>query len=105
MTIACHNERVGAGDQQLIAGDYVRIDVSDTGLGIDDGIRGLVFDPFFTTKDVNEGAGLGLSMVYGFARQSSGDIRIADTSPNGTTFSLFLPRTAPEGSSQTESAV
>ena len=102
LAITCHNERVGEGDPQLMAGDYVRIDVTDTGSGIDDDIRGLVFDPFFTTKNVNEGSGLGLSMVFGFARQSHGDIRIARTSSEGTTFSLFLPCVAPEGDAQFE---
>lgn len=76
----------------LDAGDYVRITVSDTGTGIPNEIRDKVFDPFFTTKEVGAGTGLGLSMVYGFAKQSGGHASIHSEEGNGTEINLYLPR-------------
>lgn len=80
-----------AGD--LGPGDYVRIDVTDTGSGIPPEIIDRVFEPFFTTKPVGKGTGLGLSQIFGYARQSGGDVAI-DSSPRGTTVSIYLPRSA-----------
>lgn len=85
-----------AGDDDLAAGDYVRVLVEDTGEGISDSIREFVFDPFFSTKPQGEGSGLGLSMVYGFVRQSHGDVRILDSGDGGTRMVLYFPRTAPD---------
>ncbi|MDR6114681.1 MULTISPECIES: PAS domain-containing protein [unclassified Sphingomonas] len=73
-------------------GDYVAIDVSDTGIGMDRATLGRVFEPFFTTKEVGKGTGLGLSMVYGFAKQSGGQVQIESRPGQGTCVSLFLPR-------------
>ncbi|AZF05522.1 response regulator [Pseudomonas sp. R5-89-07] len=76
----------------LIPGDYVELSVSDTGCGIPEHLLGRVFDPFFTTKPIGQGTGLGLSMIYGFARQSRGHVTIHSIVDKGTTVSLFLPR-------------
>ncbi|WP_348749617.1 response regulator [Pseudomonas rhodesiae] len=76
----------------LTPGDYVELSVSDTGCGIPENVMGRVFDPFFTTKPIGQGTGLGLSMIYGFARQSRGHVIIHSEVDKGTTVSLFLPR-------------
>jgi signal transduction histidine kinase len=74
------------------AGDYVVISVSDTGVGMSPDVVDRAFDPFFTTKPVGLGTGLGLSMIYGFAKQSRGHLRIASEEGIGTTISLYLAR-------------
>jgi len=77
---------------ELTAGEYVRVQVSDSGTGMDPDVAAHAFEPFFTTKEVGKGTGLGLSQVYGFIKQSGGHVLI-DTRPGkGTTFSLYLPR-------------
>ena len=76
----------------LKPGDYVELSISDTGCGIPEHLMGRVFDPFFTTKPIGQGTGLGLSMIYGFARQSHGHVTIHSEVGKGTTVSLFLPR-------------
>ena len=76
----------------LDEGQYVTVCVSDTGVGIDKDTLEKVFEPFFTTKPIGEGTGLGLSMVYGFARQSHGHVRIYSEVGQGTMVCLYLPR-------------
>ncbi len=78
-------------------GDYVCIRVTDTGIGMPQDTIERAFEPFFTTKPIGQGAGLGLSMVYGFARQSEGHLTIHSKSGQGTTVELFLPRYRGEG--------
>jgi PAS domain S-box-containing protein len=82
----------GEGGEPLPAGRYVALSVSDTGCGIPKELVGRVFDPFFTTKETGKGSGLGLSMVYGFARQSGGHVRLYSEVGGGTTVRIFLPR-------------
>jgi PAS domain S-box-containing protein len=72
-------------------GTYVRIEMEDTGSGMPPDVAARVFEPFFTTKGVNGGTGLGLSMVYGFARQSGGAISVTSAVGRGTCFTLLLP--------------
>lgn len=72
-------------------GEYIVVSVSDTGVGMDQATLDKVFDPFFTTKPVGQGTGLGLSMVYGFAKQSNGQVRIHSVVGHGTTVSIFVP--------------
>jgi signal transduction histidine kinase/CheY-like chemotaxis protein len=75
-----------------IAGDYVRLSVIDTGVGIGPELLPRVVEPFFTTKDVGKGSGLGLAQVHGFATQSRGTVRIESTVGQGTSIELYLPR-------------
>ena len=76
----------------LTPGDYVELSVSDTGCGMPENVISRAFDPFFTTKPIGQGTGLGLSMIYGFARQSHGHVILHSEVGKGTTVSLFLPR-------------
>jgi PAS domain S-box-containing protein len=80
--------------QDLAAGDYIVVNVSDTGTGMPPDVLARAFEPFFTTKPIGQGTGLGLSMIYGFARQSGGHVHISSTQGVGTTIQLYLPRYA-----------
>ncbi len=82
--------------EDVLPGDYIRVSVHDTGVGMTPEVREKAFEPFFTTKEVGAGSGLGLSMVYGFVKQSKGHIAIADNTDAGTTVTLFLPRASNE---------
>jgi PAS domain S-box-containing protein len=78
----------------LAAGEYVRLSVSDTGVGIEPGLRDRIFDPFFTTKGVGVGTGLGLSLVHGIATDLGGGVDMRSEVGVGTTFDVYLPRSA-----------
>jgi PAS domain S-box-containing protein len=83
-----------AAEHGLNAGQYVSLAVTDTGCGMSPEVIAQVFDPFFTTKPLGQGTGLGLSMVYGFIRQSGGQVRVYSTVGKGSTLCLYLPRYA-----------
>ena len=95
LILATGNETVAEGDADGEPGDYVRVSVEDTGAGMSREILARAFEPFFTTKELGKGSGLGLSQVYGLARQSGGTVRIRSEPGAGTAVSLLLPR-APE---------
>ena len=78
-------------EYDVVQGDFIRIEVSDTGVGMEPEIQARIFEPFFTTKDFGRGSGLGLSMIYGFVKQSGGGITVRSEHEQGTTMSLVLP--------------
>lgn len=88
---AALDARAVAATPGLAAGDYVVVAVSDTGVGMAPDLLDKVFEPFFSTKPQGQGTGLGLSMVYGFARQSGGQVRIHSRPGEGTSVKLYLP--------------
>ncbi|MBB2805797.1 hybrid sensor histidine kinase/response regulator [Xanthomonas arboricola] len=95
LTIAVANRVLDAGAAQqldLPIGEYVCLSVQDTGTGMSADVMSKVFEPFFTTKPIGQGTGLGLSMIYGFTRQSGGHVRIDSEVGVGTTMALYLPR-------------
>ena len=93
------DEAFTASRPDLAPGPYVQLTVSDTGTGMPVEVVKRVFDPFFTTKEVGKGSGLGLSMVYGFVKQSRGEVEIYSEEGVGTAVKLYLPRScSPEAS-------
>jgi PAS domain S-box-containing protein len=94
LTIAATNVRLdrASTDTALLPGDYICIDVADTGIGMSADVAARAFDPFFTTKPLGQGTGLGLSMIYGFALQSGGHAAIDSRLGQGTSVKLYLPR-------------
>jgi prevent-host-death family protein len=96
LTIECANARLDetyvAENIEAKAGDYVVLAVSDTGSGMGAEVQARALEPFFTTKEVGQGSGLGLSMVYGFTKQTGGHVTIESEEGRGTTVKLYLPR-------------
>jgi PAS domain S-box-containing protein len=88
-------------DESLLTGEFVALDVADTGLGIPSDVVDKVFEPFFTTKPIGKGTGLGLSQVHGFAHQAGGTVKVASELGKGTTFTILLPRGTDEPSRET----
>ncbi|QKF52878.1 Blue-light-activated protein [Pseudomonas graminis] len=95
ITIETGHQVVEAGDAatlEVTEGEYLTLSVTDTGTGMPASIVAKAFDPFFTTKPIGQGTGLGLSMIYGFAKQSGGQVRITSVVGQGTTLCIYLPR-------------
>jgi len=95
LTISTANVRIdgiSADAPALSPGEYICIDVTDTGTGMTPEVAARAFDPFFTTKPIGQGTGLGLSMIYGFARQSNGHATIDSKIGRGTSVKIYLPR-------------
>jgi PAS domain S-box-containing protein len=108
LVIGTHNRQVDqaatAAHVDRPAGDYVCVSVSDTGTGMDAETIARAFEPFFTTKPLGQGTGLGLSMIYGFARQSEGYVEIESAPGRGTTVHLCLPRFEGEADDESPAA-
>jgi len=100
VTIRTANETVehasALGTAIMPAGDYVRLEVADTGIGMSKEIQSKIFDPFFTTKPVGQGTGLGLATVYGIVKQTGGFITVESDVGRGTSFFIYLPRFKPD---------
>ena len=100
LTLMASNEKVDprlAATLDLPPGEYLKLCVIDTGIGMSPTVSARVFEPFYTTKPVGQGTGLGLSMVFGFVRQSGGQIQIETAEGAGTTMAMYLPRHSGDG--------
>jgi signal transduction histidine kinase/ActR/RegA family two-component response regulator len=96
LTVAARNVtlRRGSDEGTGLTGDFVALEVRDTGIGIPEEHLAKIFEPFFTTKPPGKGTGLGLSQVYGFSKQSGGGLTVASQIGRGSTFTIYLPRAA-----------
>jgi PAS domain S-box-containing protein len=95
LSLETENTTYGANEartREIAPGEYVELTVSDTGTGMTPDVAARAFDPFFTTKPMGQGTGLGLSMIYGFARQSGGSVRLTSALGAGTVIRMTLPR-------------
>jgi PAS domain S-box-containing protein len=100
LRIATGNLCVSDAEADLSPGGYAVLTVQDNGTGMPEEVQARLFEPFFTTKDVGKGTGLGLAQVYGFVRQSGGNVRVHSVVGEGTTFTILLPR-AESGDAET----
>ncbi|MFN4295512.1 MAG: response regulator [Brevundimonas sp.] len=92
LTIRTRNVTLDETQDDLPAGEFVMVSVTDTGSGMSEEVLAKAFEPFFTTKPVGQGSGLGLSQVFGLAKQAGGGVRIDSTVGEGTTIAVYLPR-------------
>ncbi|WP_081159990.1 PAS domain S-box protein [Ensifer aridi] len=99
----CLDQHYADWNSDIAPGQYVVVAISDTGTGMEPHILARVFEPFFTTKETGKGSGLGLSMVFGFAKQSNGHVKIYSEPGQGTTVKVYLPR-AVRGEKETRSS-
>jgi signal transduction histidine kinase/CheY-like chemotaxis protein len=90
--------------RDIVPGDYISIKVIDSGVGMPPDVKARAFDPFFTTKPIGQGTGLGLSMIYGFVRQSDGSVRIESEPDKGTAIEICLPQFNELGTAELEKA-
>jgi PAS domain S-box-containing protein len=90
---ATHRE-IKSKDYHPVPGDYLRLTVSDTGIGMDEKVRQRIFDPFFSTKETGKGTGLGLASVYGIIKNHGGYIEVQSQTGRGSQFSIYLPASA-----------
>jgi CheY-like chemotaxis protein len=97
LTLRTYNIRLDAAPERA-PGDYVCVEVRDTGDGMTQDVLSRIFEPFFTTKKLGQGTGLGLPQVHGFIKQSDGDIEVKSVLGDGTLIFLYLPRTHAESS-------
>ena len=88
------DEQYAAQNVEVTPGEYVAVSITDSGSGMPPEVVERVFEPFFTTKEVGRGTGLGLSMVYGFVKQSRGHVKIYSEVGHGTRITVYLPRAA-----------
>jgi two-component system cell cycle sensor histidine kinase/response regulator CckA len=100
---ATHND-IKSKEYHPVAGDYLHLTVSDTGIGMDEGVRQRIFDPFFSTKATGKGTGLGLASVYGIIKNHGGYIEVQSQKGQGSQFSIFLPASAKQVLTVAESA-
>jgi two-component system NtrC family sensor kinase len=104
ITVRATTQLLGSSSGMDHSNGYVAVSIQDTGIGIPQERLGQIFEPFFTTKEVGQGTGLGLSQVFGFAKQSGGEVMVASEVGKGSRFTLYLPRVSDDHSPPQDAA-